>query len=220
MILESGKTPGRETEKTPMINLRTLKSSELVSMYNAAAEKLGVKGVNKFADKETAIVRTKALMAKLGTEVADAEVKRVSTIPPAPGLPKDLVETTTKVEPRATKRPTVAPAAKAKTIAPKAAKATKEKQTRRMSFQFKPMSKQREIKNTASLRALCFEKMSGEGCKFDAVVRLVEKFDNNRGSGNGETIERRAYELVRIMHYQLGYGIQHDEATGYIRVYA
>ena len=69
-----------------MTNLRTLKNSELVAMYNAAAEKLGMKPVNKFADKETAIVRTKALMAKIGTEVVDAAVRESTLPPPAAGV--------------------------------------------------------------------------------------------------------------------------------------
>lgn len=207
-----------------MTNLRTLKNSELVAMYNAAAEKLGMKPVNKFADKETAIVRTKALMAKIGTEVVDAAV-RESTLPPpaaapeevipkAPKVPTELVQKAKSEPPRASTAPK---AAARKTTAPKAPKVPR---TRRMDFNFKPMSAQK-VPEGDSLRAQAFRKLNTEnGVKFETIVKLVEKFDTDRGSGNSNTIERRAYELVRLVHYACGYGLEHNEVTGTIRAYA
>jgi hypothetical protein len=190
-----------------MINFNDVKTPELLAIYNEAAKALGSRTVNKFSDKITAVKRTQAIVEEAnklegfvawmkartaGTPVAPKAEARKSTPPPAPAAK-------------------VAKAAKAPRV--KAAK-----KERRMSFQFKPLSKQKAPKGDGSLRTLCLAKLS-EGAKFDAVIKLVEKFDAGRGKGNAETIERRAYELVRIMHYQLGYGIKHDETTGLIQVY-
>lgn len=193
------------------LDYSSIKTSDLLAIYNEAARQLGERTVNKFADKPTGVKRTQAIVAR-ATEIAGfvewmkvnghaaAEQARKSTPPPA----------MVKVEPvaaekKATKEP-----------AEKSAKAKKE---RRMSFVFKPMKVQKAPKGVGSLRAICLQRLL-EGARFDTVVRLVEKFDSGRGKGNGETIERRAYELVRIMHYQLGYGVSHDETTGMIKVYS
>lgn len=198
-------------------NLRNLKSSELVTLYNTAAAKLGVRPVNKFSDKETAISRTRTLLSKVGTEVTAEEVRRTSSFPPPapePATQEGIVCTPPPAMPKVSKR------------MPKPAKAPKTgpmdnlpKVGNRMSFAFKPLSSPKAPKSTATtLRSLCYARML-KGCTFPEVITLIKEFDAGRGKGNDNTIERRAYELVRLMHYALGFGISHDESTGVIKLY-
>lgn len=202
-------------------NLRNLKSSELVTLYNTAAAKLGVRPVNKFSDKETAISRTRTLLAKVGTEVTAEEVRRTSSFPP-PAAP---VTEPTPVEDGIVCTPPPAMPKVSKRM-PKPAKAPKvgpmdnlPKVGNRMSFAFKPLSSPKPPKSTATtLRSLCYARML-KGCTFPDVINLIKDFDAGRGKGNDNTIERRAYELVRLMHYALGFGISHDESTGVIKLY-
>jgi hypothetical protein len=230
------------TTNVTATNLRTLKSSELVTLYNTAATKLGVRTVTKFSDKETAISRTRAIMAKVGTEVTAEEVRRVSSFPPPPALP--VVEAANSPVDAASEpageialrkaRTSVAPAAPKGERLPKAPKGTVRKTTpppaagpmdnlpklNRMSFNFKPLSSAAPPKGSASsLRALCFARMSKVPCTYQDIVDLIKGFDAGRGKGNANTIDRRAYELIRLMHYALGYGIKHDEVTGLISLY-
>jgi hypothetical protein len=228
-------------------NLRNLKSSELVTMYNTAAAKLGVRPVNKFSDKETAISRTRALLAKVGTEVTAEEVRRTSSFPPPPSVapaaepepktsPKDettaaAVGATTVILPTAATGKRLAKVAKrpGRELQERASKAPKAKAAgpmdnlpkvgNRMSFAFKPRSDAKAPKGSATtLRSLCYARML-KGCTFTDVITLIKDFDSGRGKGNANTIERRAYELVRLMHYALGFGIEHNEATGVLKLY-
>ncbi len=48
------------------------------------------------------------------------------------------------------------------------------------------------------------------GATFEKVEQLVTKFDADRGK-KSKFVERRAYELIRLMHYYLGYGLRQDE---------
>ncbi|KPJ91077.1 MAG: hypothetical protein AMS18_09360 [Gemmatimonas sp. SG8_17] len=47
------------------MSLNDLKTSELVEMYNNAAEKLGEKTIKKFRDRDTALARTKEILSKV-----------------------------------------------------------------------------------------------------------------------------------------------------------
>lgn len=193
------------------IDYNTIKAYALLAIYNEAARALGERTVNKFADKVTGVKRTQAIVVRAneivgfvewlkangGVEAPKAEIKEEK--PAAKVAARSEAPTAEKVE--------------------KAHQAKAAKKERRMSFAFKPMKSQKAPKGDGSLRTLCLARLK-EGARFDTVIRLVEKFDSNRGKGNNETIERRAYELVRIMHYQLGYGVSHDETTGMIRVYS
>lgn len=221
-------------------NLRSLKSAEIVALYNTAAAKLGMRLVNKFSDKETAIARTRAIMAKIGTEVTAEEVRRTSSFPP-PAAPAATEEQVCTPEPTPAPKAeetavaagattdTQASVATGKRLAKVAKRAGKPStapgpldnlpKANRMSFSFKPLSSAKPPKGSpTSLRAMCFHLMS-KGCKFQDVVTLIRDFDAGRGKGNANTIDRRAYELVRIMHYTLGYGIAHDETTGDLKLY-
>lgn len=177
------------------IDYSSIKASALLAIYNEAAKALGERTVTKFSDKPTGVKRTQAIVQRANEIAGFVEwLKTQESVGPAKAAVAE------------------------KKAAPVAAPAKVAKKERRISFTFKPLRTQKAPKGEGSLRTLCLAKLLA-GAKFDAVVKLVEKFDTNRGKGNGETIERRAYELVRIMHYQLGYGIKHDETTGLIQVY-
>jgi hypothetical protein len=93
-----------------------------------------------------------------------------------------------------------------------------ERKTRIKRFTFAPTNKVVNSKETGTLRAQCVELLK-KGATFAQVKELVVKFDKDTGRTRHEDkIERRAYELVRIMHYQLGYGIKHDIESDTIRL--
>ena len=60
-----------------------------------------------------------------------------------------------------------------------------------------------------TLRQRCVDLLK-KGSTFDKVETLVVDFDKDRGK-KSEFVERRAYELVRLMHYYLGYGLRQDD---------
>jgi len=100
----------------------------------------------------------------------------------------------------------------------KVEKAPKVKAVRQMHFTF-PVDAAgiKPVKQDGSLRASCVNLLIGDGATLAEVVKLVEAFDARRGKAVGN-VERRAYELVRIMHYYLGYGMKHNAETGKIRL--
>lgn len=75
-------------------------------------------------------------------------------------------------------------------------------------------------KNAKSLRALTITALSEKGGKtFKEVEAIVRDFDAARGK-TSTTVERRAYELIRLINSANGYGIKHDPKTGKIQVTA
>lgn len=112
-----------------------------------------------------------------------------------------------------------APAPKAEPKAPREKKAKANKKPHGMYFNF-PVGKpevQRGVRDGDTLRGRAVELLL-KGATFDKVERLVEQFDADKGR-QSKHVTRRAYELVRIMHYYLGYGIRHDQETGEIKLY-
>jgi DNA-binding MarR family transcriptional regulator len=97
-------------------------------------------------------------------------------------------------------------------------KAAQQRKTRIMRFKFKPMKEIKHLRNPNTLRGRCVELLSGDGATFEQVEDLVRAYDEEQGKAQ-KNITRRAYELVRIMHYYLGYGIHHDIDSGVIRIY-
>lgn len=93
----------------------------------------------------------------------------------------------------------------------------KTRKPRGMRFVFKPESEIRVCKGTAktksedkrTLRQRAVD-MLLRGATFAQLETLVEAFDKDRGVERGN-IERRSYELVRLVHYYLGYGLRQDE---------
>ena len=61
--------------------------------------------------------------------------------------------------------------------------------------------------------------LTPEGLTFNQAVEVVKKFDKDRVSlgkeirNNGLTIETRAYEAIRLIHYYLNYSLK-QEGTG------
>ena len=94
--------------------------------------------------------------------------------------------------------------------------APKDKKGRAMHFRFEKAEKVTPPRSPNSLRGQCVELLR-DGAKFEDVKNLVEKFDNDRGVAH-KNVERRAYELVRLLHYYLGYGMTHDLSTGIIKL--
>lgn len=92
-----------------------------------------------------------------------------------------------------------------------------ERRKRIMRFTFAPDPEIRPLKDMSTLRGQCVTMLKA-GATFTEVEALVEKFDaaENREPKN---VTRRSYELVRIMHYYLGYGIKHDIESGIITLY-
>lgn len=78
---------------------------------------------------------------------------------------------------------------------------------------------------TGTLRDRVLAQMTTNGLTFEEVVVLVRDFDGDRIAsgkdlrGSDEHQERRAYEILRIIHYNLGYGMRHDQTTGKITVF-
>ena len=94
------------------------------------------------------------------------------------------------------------------------AKAKGERKKRGMSFEFPFTGETLEIRNPESLRGQAHAALK-TGATFDEIRKLVVAFDKKRGIVS-ETIERRTYELIRIMHHYLGYGLRYNEGTGII----
>jgi hypothetical protein len=178
--------------------LEALSGSELVSLFNLVASNIGAKPVRKFADKTAAVRRTWDVLVAWdeADDTATAAAKVDEPVAPAP------VEAPVAEAPA----PTPAPAAK------------KERATRVMRFTFAPSNEVKAVRDPETLRGRCVVLLE-KGATFSAVEDLVVEFDKKAGK-TSENVTRRAYELVRIMHYYLGWGIKHDMATGIISLYA
>jgi hypothetical protein len=93
------------------------------------------------------------------------------------------------------------------------------KKLRIRRFTLKPIEKVRVLKEKRTLRFRCAELLKN-GATFEDVKNLVKEFNEERNKPASEIkVERRAYELIRIMHYYLNYGIKHDIETGFIQLY-
>lgn len=95
----------------------------------------------------------------------------------------------------------------------------KPKKIRIRRFSLKPIEKVRQLKEKKTLRFRCAELLK-IGATFEDVKNLVKEFNEERNKPTSDIkVERRAYELIRIMHYYLNYGIKHDVETGFIKLY-
>ncbi len=94
---------------------------------------------------------------------------------------------------------------------------TTEAKRRPMRFVFRPEKVIRECKVTAknmksgstkTLRQRALDKLlTKKGATFEEIKQVVLDFDKDRGV-KPKNHERRAYELVRLIHYYLGYGLK------------
>lgn len=177
--------------------LEALTGPALVSLYNEVAPLVKANTVNRFSDHRTAARRTWGILVSYAKK-GEAEEPKAE--------PKKAEEPAPKAEPKAPK-------------APREKKAKPNKKPHGMYFNF-PVGKpevQRGVRDGDTLRGRCVELLL-KGATFDKVERLVEQFDADKGR-QSKHVTRRAYELVRIMHYYLGYGIRHDQETGEIKLY-
>ena len=97
---------------------------------------------------------------------------------------------------------------------PKAKRVVKK---RGMRFVYPPKSELRTIRDEDSLRGRVRSALE-KGATFEDIVGVVRGFDTDRGSSPGH-VERRAYEVIRILNYYIGYGLKQD-AEGKIYLYA
>lgn len=115
-----------------------------------------------------------------------------------------------------------APEPKVAAPAPKTAKPAKtpkepvERRKRQAYFTFPVADSIRKVRDSDSLRGQCVVLLT-EGATFAQIEKLVNSFDGARGSSPGN-LERRTYELIRIMHYYLGYGMTHNAESGVIKL--
>lgn len=151
------------------MSLETLTTGQLADQYNVSAAILGRKTVKRFADKRSALRRTREIVQ------AAKHIKR------KPGGKRKL-------------------------------------RGMRFIFPFDGADQIRQCRgslatsksgDTRTLRQRCVDLLK-KGATFDKVEQLVVDFDYDRGK-KSEYVERRAYELVRLMHYYLGYGLRQDD---------
>lgn len=89
---------------------------------------------------------------------------------------------------------------------------------RGMRFRFTMQEPATASRRPNTLRARCEELLLREGgATFEQVETLIKEFDQERGKDT-VNLRRRTYELIRIMHYHLGHGL--DDSTGTIRILA
>lgn len=95
---------------------------------------------------------------------------------------------------------------------------TSARKKREMYFNF-PIGKEIKVPRAGTLRAVVLEKLLAKGLTFDEVIEVVKKFDAERAAkgvdmkGADQNPERRAYEIVRIINYYLGYGLKHTDGV-------
>lgn len=99
---------------------------------------------------------------------------------------------------------------------PEAEAPSKRKSTRIMRFNFDPADKIKEIRDPNSLRGRVADLLK-KGATFDQIEATVLEFDAWRGV-EPKNVTRRAYEVTRLLHYYVGYGLKHDVETGIIKL--
>lgn len=181
-------------EQYTLGKLDGMTNAELAALFNAARmimpERVRPNELIRFSDHSAAVRRT----FKLLTEAAGTKAEPV---------------------PEETKKKSAKPP-----------KPRPEPKRRGMRFVFPLGDEIRDCKVTShkttgsdkTLRARCRDLLD-EGATFEQVKELVVSYDKDRGKpGRPERLEHRAYELVRLMHYYLGYGLAHDQTTGIIKL--
>ena len=84
---------------------------------------------------------------------------------------------------------------------------------RKRYFKFPLSNEGVKTAKAGSLRGRVVVLLKQGGKTFNDVLAEIKRFDADRGVAPHND-ERRAYEVIRIIHYQLGYGIDHDQTTG------
>jgi len=203
-----------------MRDLGELPMSELTSLHNRLANDMHGNPVDRFASKAIGMKRTWDYLRR--TLPVDQRPETVPEPPaeeePAQGyIPEDHMEAT-EVEVKETLKTEAFPEE-----TPKKTGGASNRRKRDMYFTF-PVKSEIKAARPGTLRHRVLEKMLSNGLMFDEVVNEVKLFDEERRKagvdmkGSDSHPERRAYEVVRLIHYYLGYGLKQD-ADGRIRAY-
>lgn len=185
--------------------LYALPTDKLVEMYNGIARKKGLPEVNKFENKSIAVKRVWDHMEHEEPEQA-----------PATEAYEEAVEKFNEEETMSPPHPdeyagTSALAKDEKAEEPKA------RRKRQMYFNF-PVKDEIKPARVGSLRERVVKRLLAGGLTFEQVVEEVKAFDADRKRegkdlrGSDEFPERRAYEIIRICHYYLGYGLRQSDS--------
>lgn len=173
------------------VNPADLSGPEQIELHNLLVSNIGAgKEVRKFSDRKTGAKRVIDKLVRYG-ELVEAE--EAGDDEPEQAAPKKKAKAEKKDD------------------------GERKKRGMRFVFPFNGQEHLRTLRNTDTLRGKCVDLLKS-GATFKQVEDLVVEFDKERGKPS-EHVERRAYELVRLMHYYLGYGIEHDQATGVIKLH-
>jgi hypothetical protein len=210
-------------------------------IYDATCVALGLKDAPKAVEPKVLVVEVPAISLT-------PEVKPAPAPAPAPEAPKPALKPPVKAAPKAAKedgidavedkahkqalkeasakRMAAEVVAKGVTFKPAAVKATEAKPAakapgRIRDFNFKPFSVHR-VPRDGSYLAEALARLT-KGCQYADMVALVNELDAKRGRGTlakgSDSVDRRAYELIRDLHFLNGYGIRHNPDNGLIEAY-
>lgn len=197
-------------------DLGELPMSELLRLYNQLSDDMRLTPVERFATKAVGMKRTWDMLLRTLPREPRGEVPPL----PAGDDPEEIERVEDQVkETLATQEfpgevSQSAPPVTDETVA-SGKKRASSRQKREMYFVFRPL---KEIKaaRPGTLRHGVLEKLLSEGMLFSEVVDAVKAFDETRRragvdmKGSDAHPERRAYEVVRLIHYYLGYGLRQD----------
>ena len=79
----------------------------------------------------------------------------------------------------------------------------------RFNFPYLGDDRLRKIRDPKSLRGLAHQALN-KGATFQEIIQIVKKFDRDRGKSPGWE-ERRAYEVIRLLHHYIGFGVKQTE---------
>jgi hypothetical protein len=151
------------------MNLSQMKTTELLAVYNKTAKQTNQKTIKRFADKKSAIRRTKNIL------------KLVESKP--------------------------------------ATTSTKSKFPLGIRSGFKPDRTIIELKKKNTLRSKMLPKLL-KGVKEKEILDFVEAWHKENKKKLRRSTRDAAYELVRIFHFDYGYGLDADELkNGKLKLY-
>ncbi len=167
------------------MTLVSLTRAQLLHIYNRVATRLGLPMLKTFRDHNTAVSRAEGVLRR-----ADNSTK------------ERTVEGTVMMEPEAQETPMVEEVAVKR-------KGGRKKGTRvKGRFNLPLQSEVRSIR-PGTLRYQAAELLKS-GATFEQIEDLVRNFDDEREK-TSETVSRRAYEVVRLLHTFIGYGLREDD---------
>ena len=167
------------------MTLLTMTRSELLTIYNRVATRLGLPALKTFRDHNTAVSRAEGVLRR--AEISTKE---------------KIVEGTVMMEPEAQETPMV------EEIVAKRGGGRKKGSRTKGRFNLPLKSEVRSIRE-GTLRYQAAQLLK-TGATFDQIEALVRDFDDEREK-TSETVSRRSYEVVRLLHTFIGYGLREDD---------